>query len=263
MNRYRELWRRILAEELGRRIGRAVEPGEVVSEVPPRPELGDLAFPMFPFAKALRRSPNEVAAELAEAVRARAAEGRGTAEAAGPYLNVRLERSQVIGELIEAVLSQEGGYGCNRELAGQRVVVEFSSPNTNKPLHLGHMRNDAIGMAVARILEACGAEVLRVNLINDRGIHICKSMLAYRLFGEGRTPESCGQKSDHLVGDFYVRYARYAQENAQAEGEAQAMLRAWEEGDARVRELWSTMNRWAIDGINQTYRKTGVRFDNV
>ena len=263
MNRYKELWRGILAEELARRIGRAVQPGELVVEVPPRPELGDLAFPMFPFAKALRRSPKDVAAELAEAVRARAAEGRGTAEAAGPYLNVRLERAQVTSDVVQAVLSQGARFGANGELAGRRVVVEFSSPNTNKPLHLGHMRNDAIGMAVARILEACGAEVLRVNLINDRGIHICKSMLAYRLYGGGRTPESSGQKSDHLVGDFYVRFAQYAQENPQAEGEAQAMLRAWEDGDPQVRELWETMNRWAIDGISQTYLKTGVRFDRV
>jgi arginyl-tRNA synthetase len=263
MNRYKELWRRILAETLSARTGRKVEESEIVTEVPPRPELGDLAFPLFPFAKSLRKSPKDVALELAAALRERAAEGRGVAEAAGPYLNVRLERPRVIAEVVRDVLAQGGRFGANGELAGQRVVVEFSSPNTNKPLHLGHMRNDAIGMAVARMLEACGAEVLRVNLINDRGIHICKSMLAYRRFGEGRTPESLGQKSDHLVGDYYVRYAKWAVEDPGAEAQAQALLLAWEQGDPQVRELWGTMNRWAIEGINQTYRKTGVRFDKV
>ena len=265
MNRYKQLWRGILAGALSEKTGRRIEESEVVAEVPPRPELGDLAFPLFPFAKALRKSPKDLAVELAAAVRDRGgeAEGRGLAQAAGPYLNVRLERPRVTAEVIREVLAEGERFAWSRDNAGRRVIVEFSSPNTNKPLHLGHLRNDAIGMAVARILEATGAEVLRVNLINDRGIHICKSMLAYRRFGEGRTPQSLGQKSDHLVGDYYVRYAQWAEQDPQAEAEAQAMLRAWEQGDPEVRELWATMNRWAIEGINQTYRKTGVRFDRV
>jgi arginyl-tRNA synthetase len=176
---------------------------------------------------------------------------------------VRLERPRVIAEVLEEVLGRGARYGSGDLNAGKRIIVEFSSPNTNKPLHLGHLRNDAIGMAAARILESTGAEVLRVNLINDRGIHICKSMLAYRRFGEGRTPEGLGQKSDHLVGDYYVKYAQWTGQDPQAEAQAQAMLVAWERGDPEVRELWATMNRWAIEGINQTYRKTGVRFDRV
>jgi arginyl-tRNA synthetase len=237
----------------------------IVAELPPRPELGDLAFPMFPFAKTLKRSPKDVAAELAAAVRERGgeADGHGRVEAAGPYVNVRLDRPAVVADVLAAVAGEGERFGANRDLAGQRVVVEFSSPNTNKPLHLGHLRNDAIGMAVARILEAGGAEVLRLNLINDRGIHICKSMLAYREFGAGATPASSGQKSDHLVGDFYVRFGQWAQENPQAEVETRALLLAWEQGDPEVRRLWQTLNRWAIDGINETYRKTGVRFDKV
>jgi arginyl-tRNA synthetase len=263
MNRYKELWRRILAETLSAQAGRQVEVGEIVAEVPPRPELGDLAFPLFPFAKALRRSPKDLAVELASLTRERAAEGRGRAEAVGPYLNVHLERPRVIAEVLQEVLGQGARYGAGSLNAGKRIIVEFSSPNTNKPLHLGHLRNDAIGMAIGLILENTGAEVLRVNLINDRGIHICKSMLAYRRFGEGRTPESLGQKSDHLVGDYYVRYAQWAAQDPQAEAQAQEMLLAWEQGDPEVRKLWETMNRWAIEGINQTYRKTGVRFDRV
>jgi arginyl-tRNA synthetase len=261
MNRYKELWRRILAETLSARTGREVGESEIVTEVPPRPELGDLAFPLFPFAKSLRKSPKDVALEPAalreRAWRAAGWRSRRTLPERPPGAAAGHRR------VVRDVLAQGGRFGANGELAGQRVVVEFSSPNTNKPLHLGHMRNDAIGMAVARILEACGAEVLRVNLINDRGIHICKSMLAYRRFGEGRTPESLGQKSDHLVGDYYVRYAKWAAEDPGAEAQAQALLLAWEQGDPQVRELWGTMNRWAIEGINQTYRKTGVGFDKV
>ncbi len=263
MNRYKEIWRRILAQALGERIGEKVEEAQIVTEVPPRPELGDLAFPLFPFAKALRRSPKDIAQELAAALQARAEEGRGRVEAAGPYLNVRLERPRIVAEVLQEVEQQGARYGSGGSNAGRRIIVEFSSPNTNKPLHLGHLRNDAIGMSIARILEATGAEVLRVNLINDRGIHICKSMLAYQRFGEGRTPQELGQKSDHLVGEFYVRYAKWASEDPQAEGQAQAMLLAWEQGDPEVRRLWETMNRWAIEGINQTYRKTGVRFDRL
>ena len=131
MKRYQELWRRILAETLSARTGRKVEESEIVSELPPRPELGDLAFPLFPFAKLLRRSPKDVALELAAAVRERAAEGRGQAEAAGPYLNVRLERPRVVAEVLEEVLAQGAGYGNGGLNAGKRIIVEFSSPNTN------------------------------------------------------------------------------------------------------------------------------------
>ena len=113
-----------------------------------------------------------------------------------------------------------------RALSGQRITIEFSCPNTNKPLHLGHLRNDALGESVARMLRAAGAEVRKVNLINDRGIHICKSMLAYREFGNGNTPESEGKKSDHFVGDYYVRYARWEKEDSGAEPRARAMLKA-------------------------------------
>ena len=265
MNTYKQLWRRILSQTLAERTGQPADPEGVVVEIPPRPELGDLAFPMFPYARLLKADPKRIAVELASSIRESGGETRGRAEleASGPYLNVRLKRPEVIAEVLEAVLAEGDRFGANESCAGQRVIVEFSSPNTNKPLHLGHLRNDSIGMAVARIMEACGAEVRRVNLINDRGIHICKSMLAYREFGQGRTPESLGQKSDHLVGDYYVRFAQWARENPQTEELAQRMLRAWEEGDPEVRALWQTMNRWAIEGINQTYRKTGVRFDQV
>jgi len=139
--------------------------------------------------------------------------------------------------------------------------VEFSCPNTNKPLHLGHLRNDSIGMSVARIMEANGADVRKVNLINDRGVHICKSMLAYKTFGENTSPESTGIKSDHFVGDYYVKFNTWSKEDPKAEIAARSMLKEWEDGKEDVRELWEKMNNWTISGIKETYKKTGISFD--
>jgi arginyl-tRNA synthetase len=140
-------------------------------------------------------------------------------------------------------------------------MVEFSCPNTNKPLHLGHLRNDAIGQSISAILEANGAEVRKVNLINNRGVHICKSMLAYQQFGNGETPESSGVKGDHLVGTYYVRFAQWEKEDPSVTESAQQMLKAWEAGDPEVLDLWNRMNKWTLEGIDETYRKTGISFD--
>ncbi|MBA7648299.1 Arginine--tRNA ligase [subsurface metagenome] len=159
--------------------------------------------------------------------------------------------------------NEDDYYGQNVELQQKRIVVEFSCPNTNKPLHLGHLRNDAVGMSIAQILAASGAEVRRVNLINDRGIHICKSMLAYQKFGQQITPELAGLKGDHLVGDFYVRFDKWAKTFPGAEEEARQMLKNWEEGDPELKELWKRLNNWTTSGIEETYRKTGVDFDQV
>ncbi len=165
---------------------------------PPRPEMGDLCLPCFPFAKALRQAPPKIAAALAEALAPDAV--IAAVEPTGPYLNLRLHA----GALASAVLGELAGGG--ESDGGGHVLIEFSSPNTNKPQHLGHIRNNLLGDASARILEHAGRRVTRVNLINDRGIHICKSMLAYRLQGEGETPASSGVKGDHLVGRYYVAF---------------------------------------------------------
>jgi len=160
------------------------------------------------------------------------------------------------------------------------VMIEYSSPNTNKPLHLGHIRNNLLGHAISRILEATGNRVLKVNLVNDRGIHICKSMLAWKKEGKGETPESSGKKGDHLVGEFYVRYDQMYKSQvrelvdkglsrAEAEAaapilqEAREMLRLWEADDPEVRALWSTMNEWVYDGFDSTYRRLGISFDKT
>ena len=236
----------------------------LILQRPPKPELGDLAVPMFPFAKMFRAAPPLLAAEIAEFAGEDAeAASWGTAQADGPYVNIRVNLARVTESLFADIRSREGSYGSSESLAGNRVMIEFSCPNTNKPLHLGHLRNDSIGASVARILKANGAEVRKVNLINDRGVHICKSMLAYLKFGQGRSPESEGVKSDHFVGDYYVKFSQWARENPAAEQEVQEMLRNWEQGDEATVELWKLMNHWAIEGIESTYDKTDIFFDQV
>jgi len=146
---------------------------------------------------------------------------------------------------------------------GKRIMVEFSSPNTNKPLHLGHIRNNLLGDSVSRILKACGNDVIKATLVNDRGVHICKSMYAWEKLFDGKTPESTGIKGDHLVGDCYVAYAKLEKEHPEVIDDVHSMLVKWEEGDPHVRELWSMMNGWVFKGFDETYRALGISFDKV
>jgi arginyl-tRNA synthetase len=236
-----------------------VEKPELQMEIPPSKNLGDYAFPMFRFAKELKMNPAEIAQQTGESLEK--VDIVEKVEIKGAYLNVFLNRGTVVGRLIPEILEKRGDYGKNKEKK-DTIVIEFSSPNTNKPLHLGHCRNNALGDSMARILRFCGHPVITVNLVNDRGVHICKSMLAYDRFGNGVTPESTGKKSDHMVGDFYVTFAREAEKNPKLEEEAQAMLRLWEEKDPHTRELWEKMNKWTIDGIKQTYDRMGIKFDS-
>ncbi len=222
---------------------------------------GDLGFGCFPLAKVLRRSPKEIAERLAEAIEL--PPPFQAAQAVGPYLNVELDRGAFLRGVCRAVLGTERSYGTQPAGSRERRVVEFSSPNTNKPQHLGHVRNNVLGMALSSLLEAAGHEVVKVNLVNDRGVHICKSMLAYQRWGKGETPESAGKKGDHLVGDYYVRFAREAEADPLLEKQAQALLQKWEQGDAETVELWRTMNGWVEEGFAETYRRLGVTFDRI
>jgi arginyl-tRNA synthetase len=263
MNDYRGLFEAEVAAAIGRLAEqRGVDVGEVslASETPPSSEMGDLAFPLFPLAGVFRSSPAQIAGELAGLMKS---DLPGECVARGPYLNVRLDRPRVISDVVATAVAEKQAFGHSDRLSGRRVMIEFSSPNTNKPLHVGHLRNDALGESVSRILSACGAEVRKVNLINDRGIHICQSMLAYQKFGKGETPESAGVKGDHLVGDYYVKYSEWSAGEKGAEKQAQEMLRKWEEGDPEVVGLWRRMNDWVLEGIRETYSATGVAFDQI
>lgn len=197
----------------------------------------------------------------------------------GPYLNVRFDIPALADKVMDRVESEGSLYGTNQSGKGRKIMIEFSCPNTNKPLHLGHMRNDSLGQSVSELLKATGAEVMKVNLINNRGVHISKSMLAYKLFGNGETPESTGEKGDHFVGRYYVRFAAWEKEVADAKEKdpsivsdpsfvdpdeaAQAMLRDWEAGDPEVRALWEKMNKWTLDGLFESYRNMGISFDKL
>ncbi|MFW6162683.1 MAG: arginine--tRNA ligase [Planctomycetota bacterium] len=257
-----EGFRAALTDAVRQSFGEADLSGVDVAFAPtPSYEVGDLGFGCFPLAKVLRRSPKEIAERLAEAIVLPAPFRE--ARTAGPYLNVFLDRGAFLERLCREVEAAGEGYGRAEETMEARIALEFSAPNTNKPQHLGHIRNNLVGMALAGILEAAGHDVVKVNLINDRGIHICKSMLAYQRWGEGQTPESAGTKGDHFVGDWYVRFAREAQADPSLNDQAQDMLRRWEEGDPETVELWRTMNQWVYAGFEETYRRLGVTFDRV
>lgn len=241
-------------------------------ENPPKPEMGDLGVPLFPFAKAFRMAPPAIAAEVAKIINAGSADVKslGTVAAVGPYVNIKLNKENAAGGILQKILKEGDEYGSFAEdgkklFQGRRVMVEYSSPNTNKPLHLGHMRNDALGESVSRILKKAGAQVYRVNIINNRGVHICKSMLAYKLFHEakGDTPQSLGIKGDHFVGQCYVEFDKYSKEHPEALQQAEDMLIKWENGDKEVRDLWQKMNGWTLSGVQQTYDRTGVGFEKL
>ena len=266
MTDVRTAWKEIVAKALSEEIearspgSPALAPDEVVVETPPDPTMGDLGFPMFAMAKRLRAAPPAIAASIAARVSTMpGAAELGSAKAVGPYVNVNLARGPEIALVLEKGLAP--GWGRVDSLAGRKVMVEFSSPNTNKPLHLGHLRNNVLGESVSRILGAAGAEVRKINHVNDRGIHICKSMLAYMRKGGGRSPEEEGLKSDHFVGKYYVLFNELKNEDKDLEIQAQDLLRKWESGDAETRELWKRMNEWAVGGIKQTYERTGISFD--
>lgn len=255
-------FRAALAAAVGAAFGEA-DLGGVAVELAPTPDasVGDLGFGCFPLAKLLRRRPAEIAARLAEVIQLPSPFRK--AEAVGPYLNVFLDRPVFLERVCREVLEAGEAYGDCDLGRGQKVALEFSSPNTNKPQHLGHVRNNVLGMALARILEAAGYRVIKVNLINDRGVHICQTMVAYRRWGGGATPQSAGRKGDHFVGDLYVRFSQEAARDAALHREAQELLVRWERGEPDVLALWRTMNGWVLEGFEATYRRLGVEFDRV
>ena len=239
---------------------------------------GDFTIVVFPLVRYSRHSPEQTAAVLGEYLTRQSELISGFNVIKG-FLNLSVSENYWFDLLVENL--QDPEYGKTAGTAGSpRVMIEFSSPNTNKPLHLGHIRNNLLGNSVSRILEASGMQVRRVNLVNDRGIHICKSMLAWKEEGNGETPESSGIKGDHLVGKYYVKFDQtYRQEigalieegKTKEEAELEApvirrareMLRRWESEDREVRELWEMMNGWVYAGFEETYRRLGISFDKT
>ncbi|HLC88826.1 MAG TPA: arginine--tRNA ligase [Candidatus Nanoarchaeia archaeon] len=215
----------------------------------PNPQLGEYAFPCFKLGK----NPHQEAEKLKQKLVLPSYISK--VEVAGPYLNFFLNQATLASNTITAILKQKQKYG--RGKAKENIVVEFCSPNTNKPLHLGHIRNICLGDATVRLLRFQGNNVHPVEVINDRGVHICKSMLAYARWGKNQQPT---KKTDHFIGDYYVLFAQKAQQNPALEEEAQQMLLAWEKGDTKTKALWKKMNGWAVKGIKQTYARLGIVF---
>jgi len=252
-----------------------------------RPEFeGDMTIVVFPFGKLAGRNPEQLANEMgAEMIKESDMIAKFTVVKG--FLNLLIS-DKFWMDFFKA--NHENRSFGRKPVSGKNVVIEYSSPNTNKPLHLGHIRNNLLGWSVSEIMKANGKNVVRVNLVNDRGIHICKSMLAWQKWGNGCTPDSTGKKGDHLIGDFYVLFdkkykeelktllpANFAelsekeQEEAKAKAEAEStlmqeareMLRKWEANDPEVRHLWETMNQWVYDGFDVTYKRLGVSFEKI
>ena len=243
-----------------------------------RPEFeGNITLVVFPFVKLARKAPAQIATEIGEWL---TVNGEGLVakfNAVQGFLNLVIADAFWIRQL--RAIDTDANYGQQPD-RHQLMMVEYSSPNTNKPLHLGHVRNNLLGYSIARIQEANGWKVVKTNIVNDRGIHICKSMLAWLKYGNGETPEASGKKGDHLIGDYYVRFdkeyktqiaelmaAGKDEETAKREAplmlEAQEMLRKWEANDPEVRALWTKMNSWVYAGFDETYKRMGVSFDKI
>ena len=234
-------------------------PGPLEIGFPPNAGMGHFAVGCFPLAKQFRKSPAEIAGNIVSHIQV---DGFITnVGAAGPYINLRISGEVLFGEVCNHIINLDAAYGTSSTRQGRRAMVEYLAPNTNKPLHLGHLRNGALGMAVANMYQATGHQVVKANLVNDRGVHICKSMLAWQRWGNGTTPESEGLKGDNFVGKYYVRYAQEAEKDENLETEIQQMLQQWEAGDPATIELWKKMNGWVYDGFAETYRRFGLEFD--
>jgi len=235
---------------------------------------GDFTFVTFPYGRYSKRKPEETAQMLGDYLTEHTEIVKDCNVVKG-FLNIQIDDQAWTRALHAIVNDPHYGMAVKKD---EEVVIEYSSPNTNKPLHLGHLRNNFLGYSVSRILEAAGYKVDKVNLVNDRGIHICKSMLAYRKFGDNETPTSSGIKGDHLIGKYYVKFDEVykkeidilvasgkTEEEAAKQApillEAQEMLKKWEDGDPDVVSLWSTMNGWVYEGFEATYRRMGVKFD--
>ena len=267
-----------VASALNNLYGLNIEADSVVLQKTKKEFSGDYTVVVFPYVKQARKAPEALANELGNAVAQNLHEIKDFNVIKG-FLNFTIDDSYWLN--FANIIADDKSFGLKDvDSNAAPVVIEYSSPNTNKPLHLGHIRNNLLGWSVSQLLTANGRNVKKVNLVNDRGIHICKSMLAWLRYGNGETPESSGMKGDHLVGKYYVEFDRHykeeikslmekgmEEEQAKKEAplmvEAQQMLKRWEEGDEEIRSLWKKMNNWVYAGFDETYKRMGVSFDKI
>ncbi len=277
----------MVAECILQESGQQIDPTAILLQKTRKEFDGDLTLVVFPFVKFLKRSPEQAAEFLGQTLVRQIPQIEGYNVVKG-FLNMELTPGFWLGFLGREAGNDRFGYVTGKQEgpggtspAEKPVVVEFSSPNTNKPLHLGHIRNNLLGYAISLLLEGTGNKVVKVNLVNDRGIHICKSMLAWIRYGQGETPESSGKKGDKLVGDYYVKFEAklrqqadalikekgISEEEARREAplmqEARSLLRRWEARDPEVLAVWKQMNAWVYQGFDVTYRRMGVAFDKT
>ena len=274
---------RIIQEAVSRAVKELynidAEPSTITLQATRREFEGNLSVVVFPWVKAARKAPEAVAAEIGEWLVANEP-AVNRFNAVKGFLNIVVEPT-FWNSVLTAIVDDPHPGITEPTAESPLVMVEYSSPNTNKPLHLGHVRNNLLGYSLAEILKACGNRVIKTNIVNDRGIHICKSMLAWQTWGNGATPESVGKKGDHLIGDFYVEFDKHfkaevkelmetkgmTEDEAKAASplmaEAREMLRRWENKDPEVRDLWAKMNEWVYAGFDETYRRMGVDFDKI
>lgn len=267
-----------VATAVAKLYGQEVAPESIQVNLTRKDQNGDYTVVVFPLLKVSKKSPDITGQELGTEIIANVTEV-ASFEAVKGFLNLTLSPEYWLGILRSASESENYGYQ-QADDNSPLVMIEYSSPNTNKPLHLGHIRNNLLGYSLSRLLSVCGNKVVKTNIVNDRGIHICKSMLAWQKWGNGATPESTGIKGDHLVGDYYVKFDKEykaeltalesqgmskeeAEEKSTLMAEAREMLRKWEAGDAEVRSMWEMMNTWVYAGFDETYKMLGVDFDKI
>ncbi len=230
-------------------------------ETPPSLEMGDYAFPCFQFSKQLKIPPNEIALRLRGDVGKIPKEFQDI-QTSGPYINFILNKKILASNLLKEILNKKDKFGKPEKKQNKtKTMIEFPSPNTNKPLHLGHLRNMSIGESISRIREFNNEKIIRACLYNDRGIHICQSMAAYKKYGKNKTPEDENKKPDHFVGDFYVKFKKNSEKNPSLEKESHRLLQKWEESDPETKVLWTKMNSWALKGFKETFSKFGIKID--
>ncbi len=226
-------------------------------ELPPKEKMGDVCISCFKAGKEIGENPKNIAQKIVKNIKTDKLIEK--VESAGPYVNFYLN-TDWFKEVCSEVIDKGKDFG-QKDSLNKNVVVEFSSPNTNKPQHLGHLRNNFLGWSMSQIFEKLGYNTIKANLVNDRGVHICKSMLAYKKWGKGETPKDKNQKPDHFVGDYYVLFNKKSEENPELLNEAQEMLTKWENGDKETISLWKKMKKWAMDGFKKTYKNIGISFD--